>query len=398
MQIIEVPLQDLKEAEYNPRQMTEKQVKDLTESIKRFGLVDPIIANSHKGRENVVVGGHQRLKIASILGFTTIPVVYVNLDEKKERELNLRLNRNLGEWDYNMLANFNEEELLNVGFTSEELDKIFELDVDEKDDEIPEIEESICKEGDLWQLGNHRLLCGDATKKEDVERLMDRKKADMVFTDPPYNIGYDYWDYLDTKETSNYKSWCEKWFNIITSFSPIIILTIGQWNMKMWFDIAKPLGIVNWIARNKTSGSKIALFSIWEPILIYAKKITKKRINKADIIDKDIIIKNEDFLDEVANAKNFVEENSDIIEYNNRVQKNVGVHKCPKQVGMLIELFSRYSEREDIVLDLFGGSGSTLIACEKLNRKCYMMEIDSHYCDVIIKRWEQYTNNKAIKL
>ena len=354
MEITEVPLQDLKESEYNPRQMTEKQVKDLTQSIKEFGLVDPIIVNSHKGRENVVVGGHQRLKIVSILGLKTIPVVYVDLDEKKERELNLRLNRNLGEWDYNMLANFNEELLKDVGWDSEELDKIFQLDVDEKDDEIPEVEESICKEGDLWQLGNHRLLCGDATKKEDVERLMAGKKADMVFTDPPFSnntgIMEEMMVNIDKAFENGRKSCKEKMF----------------W---FWDNIGEPPFNEKIIARHcwyKTNGWQAGH---WEAI------------NEYDGTEK----RKESLVYPIANVGG------------QNIRKDQGNHPTPKP----IELCSKFVEkvkRNDVVLDLFGGSGSTLIACEKLNRNCYMMEIDPHYCDVIIKRWEQYTNKTAVKL
>ena len=185
LKIIQVNPKRLKASEYNPRKMNEKQAEDLTKSIKEFGLVDPIIVNNHKDRENVVVGGHQRLKIASIMGLKTIPVVYVSLPLEKERELNLRLNRNLGEWDYDMLANFNEGELLNVGFDSEELDKIFDLDIEDDfnvETEYGKIEEPKTKLGDIYKLGEHRLMCGDSTKKKDVEKLMDGNKADMVFT------------------------------------------------------------------------------------------------------------------------------------------------------------------------------------------------------------------------
>ena len=122
MKIDIVKIEDLKPASYNPRQMTEDQVKQLTESIKKFGLVDPIIANSNPDRLNIVVGGHQRLKIALSLGFKEVPVVYVNLNEEDERELNLRLNKNLGQWDWEVLANqFDPTELYDVGFTAGEL-------------------------------------------------------------------------------------------------------------------------------------------------------------------------------------------------------------------------------------------------------------------------------------
>jgi len=121
MEIVDVKIEELKEAEYNPRKMSEKQVSDLTESITSFGLVDPIIVNSHPDRYNIVIGGHQRLKIARMLGFATVPVHYVGLELERERELNLRLNKNVGDWDLDVLANFDMDELEKVGFNSNDL-------------------------------------------------------------------------------------------------------------------------------------------------------------------------------------------------------------------------------------------------------------------------------------
>ena len=181
-------------AEYNPRELTKDQHQDLKDSITRFGLVDPLIVNIHKERKNILVGGHQRLKIAKELGYKDVPCVEVDLSPDQEKELNVRLNKNTGQWDWDALANhFDVGELLEWGFSEDEL-QFTEPDVQglTDDDDIPEVEESITKQGDLWILGEHRLLCGDATKKEDVERLMDGQKADMVFTDPPYNVGKDY--------------------------------------------------------------------------------------------------------------------------------------------------------------------------------------------------------------
>lgn len=167
MQILNKNVADLIFAEYNPRQLTQKQHKDLTDSIKRFGLVDPIIVNIHSDRENVIVGGHQRVRIAQEMGIMDVPCVEVNLDTDKEKELNIRLNKNLGEWDMDALANcFDESELLEWGFDVAELGML----------------------GDVVEIGCHKLMCGDATKKEDVQKLMSGQSADMVFTDPPYDL------------------------------------------------------------------------------------------------------------------------------------------------------------------------------------------------------------------
>jgi ParB/RepB/Spo0J family partition protein len=133
----------LKEAEYNPRQMTKKQAEDLKASIKKFGLVDPIIVNKHPRREDIVIGGHQRLKIAAQLGIDTVPVLYLDLDEEQEKELNLRLNKNTGEWDFDALSAFDSNLLLTIGFSDEELISIFQLDLKEEDPKEKEVDENI---------------------------------------------------------------------------------------------------------------------------------------------------------------------------------------------------------------------------------------------------------------
>ncbi|EDK72624.1 ParB domain protein nuclease, partial [candidate division TM7 genomosp. GTL1] len=198
LQIHTVKIDVLKPALYNPRKWSEEAIEQLTESVTRFGLVDPIIANGTPGRKNIVIGGHFRLKIAKDLGYQEVPVVYVDIaDETKERELNLRLNRNLGEWNMELLAQFDQSLLEGVGFTSEELDEIFDVEVDEPeqfdlDKELAklDIHKVTVEKGDVYKLGDSRLMCGDSTIEADFAKLMNGKKADMCMTDPPYILDY----------------------------------------------------------------------------------------------------------------------------------------------------------------------------------------------------------------
>ncbi len=397
MEIRKIPIEQLNPAAYNPRkdlQPGDPEYEKLKRSMQEFGYVEPIVWNKRTGN---IVGGHQRYKVLTALGYKEIDCVVVDLDEQREKALNLALNKIQGDWDENKLVELMAEldagafDVSLTGFDMDEIeDLVAQINVPEEitEDDVPEApEEPVTKPGDLWLLGRHRLLCGDATVAADVERLMDGKKADMVFTDPPYNIGYDYWDYLDNKEVGEYKKWCEQWFRILVKHSPIILITIGQWNMKMWFDIEKPLGIIAWIARNKTSGSKISLFSVWEPILVYAKKIKKFKRNKADVVEGLLVRDEEEFVHDVNKAIEYVKNNCDLVEINNKRQTDVELHKCPKQVRLLKELLLRYSSRHALILDVFGGSGTTLIAAEQLNRTCYMMELDPIYCDVIVQRY-----------
>lgn len=197
IKIQQVAISVLNPAPYNPRKWEKDAEKQLTESITRFGLVDPIIVNNAPERANIVIGGHFRLKVAKQLGYQEVPVVYVTIpDVAKEKELNLRLNRNTGEWDWSLLVDFDSPLLTDVGFSSEELDRIFGFD------ETPEIFD-LAKEleklhignieiqkGDVIQLGDNRLMCGDSTIEANTLKLMNGEKADMCFTDPPYILDY----------------------------------------------------------------------------------------------------------------------------------------------------------------------------------------------------------------
>ena len=169
LKIIQVDIDKLKPAAYNSRKWSEKAIKDLTESVRRFGLVDPIIVNSAPKRKNIVCGGHFRLKVAKELGYKTVPVVYINIpDIKKEKELNIRLNKNTGEFDLELLADFDEDMLADIGFDNLELDEIFPILLDEKDDEIPAPpKKAKSKLGDMFALGG-KIKCPKCGKETDI--------------------------------------------------------------------------------------------------------------------------------------------------------------------------------------------------------------------------------------
>ena len=196
LEIVSTSISQLKASEYNPKKMSKKQEADITESIKRFGLVDPIIANDFSGRENIIIGGHQRYKIMKKLGYKEILVVFVSFNEKQEKELNLRLHKNQAEFDLDLLQNFEHELLLDVGFESQEIDEIFTMD---DTPEIFDLEKELkkldiasidVKEGDIYELGESRLMCGDGTKEPDIIKLMNGEKANLCLTDPPYILDY----------------------------------------------------------------------------------------------------------------------------------------------------------------------------------------------------------------
>jgi DNA modification methylase len=375
MKIELIKIDKLKPARYNPRQISTKQYKDLKESIVSFGLVDPIIVN----KDMTVIGGHQRLKICKELTFIDIDCVILDLSKEQERELNIRLNKNTGTFDMDILANeFDIDQLVDWGFKHIDLDinidKITEGNTE--DDHIPEVKESRVKLGDVWELGKHRLMCGDSTKESDVNKLMNGQKADMVFTDPPYGISYS--SNMRTKtekfeELKNDNIFLNQWIPLINKFSNGFVYVWTSWKvLDTWLDMCKEIGkLSNMIIWFKGGGGigdlKKTFSSDYEIALVYNRdnEITGKRLGSVWEIGKD--------------------------------SSSSYKHATQKPVELSETAIKNTSKKNNIILDLFLGSGSTLIACEKTNRICYGMELDTKYCDVIIERWEQFTGQKAKK-
>lgn len=371
---------DLLPAEYNPRQLTEKQAKDLDTSLTRFNLADPIIINA----DNKIIGGHQRINILKQRGAVEVDVRVPSrqLTEHEEKELNLRLNKNLGEWDFDLLAGFDKEMLLDVGFDSAELDKMFQLEPDAKDDEVPEAPETpISKTGDIWLLGRHRVMCGDSTKIDDVEKLMDGKKAQMIHTDPPYNVDYGVSKNPrrklrtienDKQNPEEWKQFCHDLYAVFQAFN--------DGDIYMW---GAPGG----------EGMRMRLWLIecgchWSATIIWKKQQLVLSPAKYQRMYEPCFYGWFGKSSFGADRKQ-----TEVWEINRPL--NSKLHPTMKPVELCEKAILNSSKWNDIVLDLFLGSGSTLIACEKTNRICYGMEIDPKYCDVIVNRWEDFTGLKA---
>ena len=365
-------VKNLNPASYNPRQISSKQYKDLKESIKKFGLVDPIIVN----KDNTVIGGHQRLKICKDLKYVDVDCVVLDLSKEEERELNIRLNKNTGDFDMDILANeFDIEELTDWGFKHIDLD----INIDKitkgntEDDHIPEVKESRVKLGDVWQLGKHRLMCGDSTKESDVNKLMNGEKADMVFTDPPYGVDYKGInnDNKEGLENLLYMAFKNKENNC------------KEGAAFYCFHSDRCADIFHSIYRQ---------FCHFSSMLIWVKE--------------SIVLSQTDYQGKHENCIYGWFKNGTHKWYGDRKQQSVYItkreringHTTPKPIEFITMTLNNSSKTKDIILDLFLGSGSTLIACEKTNRVCYGMELDTKYCDVIIERWEQFTGQKANKL
>jgi DNA modification methylase len=318
---------------------------------------------------------------------------------QEEKELNLRLNKNLGEWDIDKLANFDEDFLEEIGFDSQELDKIFQITPNKEDDEVPENPPAIAMRGEIYQLGRHKVMCGDSTKQEDVEKLMDGKKADMVFTDPPYGARITefmqdahgvhrsrHWDMImgDQFENDELQQFLEK------AFKNIVIASKKNAGWYIWHAMLTQ----GFFAAAATAANLILHRQIiWvKPTLILAYGQYHWRHELCF------------YGWQKGNKPKFYGSSNETtvweIDFDGKKRGNSKerLHPTQKPVALAQKAICNSSPRKGICLDLFLGSGSTLIACEKTNRICYGMEIDPCYVDVIIKRWENYTNQKAIKL
>jgi DNA modification methylase len=372
MKIVKRKITELIAAEYNPRKINKVQEQDLKDSLTRFGLVDPIIININEERKNIVIGGHQRLRVWADLGNTEIDCNQLDLTLDKERELNIRLNKNGGSFDDELIKEyFDYEELTEWGFTPDELFDKEETTADGliDDDEIPEAKDSKVKRGDIWKLGKHRIMCGDSTSLNDVEKLMNGEKANMVFTDPPYNVGFNGRSgKFDVIKNDDLK---EKDFNkFINEFANTLhILDINIkyiWCNWKFYDVLK------------------CKFN-FNACIVWAKNVFG--LGRGYRHQHEFCLF-EGKLDDGINNE------SDLW---NIAKDSKYVHPTQKPIALAERAFGNHKSAIN-VLDLFLGSGSTLIAAEKLNRKCYGMELDEKYCDVIIERWEQFTGLKAEKI
>lgn len=394
MQIEKKKVTDLIPADYNPRKDLkpgDKEYEKLKRSIGEFGYVDPLIWNKRTSR---LVGGHQRLKVLKDMGIDEVDVVVVDMDEEKEKALNVALNKISGDWDKDKLMllitdlQAEDFDVSLTGFDPEELDDLFKDDLkdDVKDDNFDVDKElkkpTMTKPGDLWQLGEHRLLCGDSTKEESYELLMAGKQANLVITDPPYNVNYQgsagKIKNDNMKDDAFYQFLLAAFTNMeknMASDASIYVFhadTEGLNFRKAFSDAGFYLsGTCIWVKQSLVLGRSPYQWR-HEPILFGWKKKGKHcwyaGRKESTIWEFDKPKKNKD-------------------------------HPTMKPIPLLAYPIMNSSMTNSIVLDPFGGSGSTLIACEQTKRICRTIELDEKFCDVIVKRYiEQVGSTKDVKV
>ena len=404
MNLVNRAISELVIGNYNPRKLSKKQFDDLKASLQGFGVVEPAVINVNPERSGVIIGGHQRIKVAKELGLKEFPCVEVNLSLEREKELNIRLNRNVGEWDWEtLLKSFETSDLINWGFDEKELPVEDLLSSSMGDDDVPEPPKEVrTKGGDLYEIGSHRLLCADTTIRENLIRLVGEEKARLVFTSPPYNMKAGlYAGYKDNKNNSDFIL-----FNI---------QVLMNWKIAL----AKE-GFVFWnMSYNRNSGSSfIEIFNhfVKNTDLVFLEDIVWDKGHGMPLSEQltrqyeHILVLNESaesihFIDHVgvfgAKRVPFIKKTKRGITNYWRIdtfRSQSEKLKAAFPVELPLKAIEITTEKGELVVDPFGGSGTTLIAAEKSERRCFTMELDPVNCDTIVERYVKYSNNKNIKL
>lgn len=428
MQIEKKAVDELKTAEYNPRKDLKPgdiEYEKLKRSIEEFGYVEPVIWNKQTG---TVVGGHQRLKVMKDLGYEEVDCVVVDLDEKKEKALNVALNKISGEWDNALLANLLKDlddsgyDLTFTGFDLAEAQELFgsgsmenvKEDEFDADSAAAEITEPKTQNGDLWLLGNHRLLCGDSTNASDISKLMDGGVADVMVTDPPYNVDYGGTISGNNRNIANDNLADDEFRAFLLAFYKQAFAVLKKGAPAYIFHSTKET--VNFAQTMTEAGFKVAQTLVWlknhftlgrqdyqwihEPILYGWKEGTGhyfiddrtlstalesqaenlRKMNKAELVE-------------------LVEKILDLpttVIMDNKPSRSAD-HPTMKPITLCAKLIYNSSHEGDTVYEPFGGSGSTLIASEQLNRKCCAVELEPKYCDVIVRRYKELCPAAAVK-
>ncbi len=436
LRISYVNLDELISPDYNPRYWDNEATEQLKESIKRYGIVDPLLVNSAEERKNIVVGGNFRLKVLKELGHQAVPVVYINIpDIDKEKELCIRLNKNQGEFDLKLLAQFDETFLGDIGFDSEELDSIFD---DETEEEQFDLKKELDKlniagitveKGDVYDLGGSKLMCGDSTIEADMLKLASEHKIDMVMTDPPYILDYLHGKtkhgeavtgfgskknrrYLETESLPD--NFTELWMNNVAKVqnSNFAIIVYENWkNIRIiWNEMEKHWKVRNMLVwhlpnRNQGYASNHKLFSKYDIAMVG----TSNEETEPDLEFEEELVQNEyetalfaingkPQWEGYEKGKKYCP--TDFIEFVAADEKSSGqgIIFGTKPIEILMPYIKILTKRDQLVLEPFGGSGSTLIASTKLKRRCFIMEKSPVYAEVILNRWEKLTGKKRVKI
>jgi len=399
IQITQVGIEELRPDPANPRRISDEELESLTRSIREFGLVDPIIARKE---DKTVIGGHQRLLAARRLGYKTVPVVLVDLSQEQAHLLNIALNRISGTWDEELLARLLSElnEVPNVdltlsGFRQDELKELLKsLDARDKRERIETFDldaaikaaqsAPVAKRGDIWLLGEHRVSCGDATDREAVQRLMGGSRAGMTFTDPPYNVNYG--ETMKDKLRNNTAKILND--NLGEEFEPFLEKACR--NILEFTDGAVYICMSS-SELHTLQKAFVSAGGHWSTFIIWAK-------NTFTVGRSDYQRQYEPILygwrEGVKHHWCGDRDQGDVWQVDKSTSNPL--HPTMKPLPLIERAIQNSSQPGDKVLDLFLGSGTTMIGCERTGRTCYAMELDPLNVDIAVMRWESFTGEKAV--
>lgn len=380
MKFVKKKITDLIPADYNPRKDLKPGDPDyekLKHSMKEFGYVDPIIWNQQTGR---VVGGHQRLKILQDEGIKEAECIVVNLNEDKEKALNVALNKISGDWDKDKLAllmtdlQASDLDILLTGFDEDEISDLLSTADDTHDDDFDVDSEldkpPFSKSGDLWHLGKHTLLCGDATKTESYQKLLGDHKVNLVLTDPPYNVDYQ----SKAGKIKNDHQDEDKFYQfLLAAFQNMNTAMANDTSIYIFHADTEGL---NFRRAFRDAGFYLSGCCIWKKQSLVLGRSPYQWQHEPVLYGWKQNGKHEWYTGR---------KESTIWEFDRPKQSKE--HPTMKPIPLLAYPIMNSTMSNCTVLDPFGGSGSTLIACEQTNRICYMMELDPKYCDVIVNRY-----------
>jgi len=399
LQVVQVPIDDLRPDPANPRRISDTQLEALTQGIKTFGFVQPVLA---RREDKTVIGGHQRLTAARRLGYKTVPVVWLDISLEEARLLNLSLNKISGEWDNDLLARLLADlapvegiELSLSGFGEDEVKKLLkQMEVREKKDRVESFDLDVAMEaargapraqrGEMWALGDHRLLVGDSCDVGDVSRLFDGAKAALSFVDPPYNVALgDHGGQQrgqrrrriqnDALPATEWESFVRRWArNLLTSVDGAIYVCMSS---KEWPLVSRVL---------EEEGAH------WSDTIIWAKD--RFVLGRADYQRQYEPIWY-GWREGVQHFWKGDRDQGDVWKIERPSASEA--HPTQKPLALVERAIENSSRPGDLVADLFLGSGSTLIACERTGRVCYGVEIDEMYATIILARWEAFTGEVA---
>lgn len=372
----------------NARKHSPRNVGTIVDALHEVGAARSIVIDD----ENVILAGNATIEAAAEAGITNVQVVDADgqtivavrrtgLSPQQKAKLALYDNRaaELADgWDADVLKALQDDGVdLSKLWSTDELSALLEAETGPKvgrtdPDEVPAERPTDIQRGDLFELGRHRLLCGDSTKTNDVDRLMAGERPAVVITDPPYNVGIKYGEAVDDdKSQMAYRDWNRGWFHLARALSmSCVVLTSGITNLPMWIaDIERTHRIIAWVKENQCSRNYIGTtsgFNVWEPVLVFGK------------------------------AKKCVARDSFSIPIH--LQADAEGHPCPKSIKAWSWLIDNFSDVNDLLYEPFSGSGTTIIACETLRRRCFGIELEPQFVQLAIDRWEAFTGQHAVKV